>query len=262
MPTAGSGVTQGERWGVRAADWADLVEATALPAYEAVFDAVGMSGKTLLDVGCGSGMALQVAASRGAAVTGLDASAGLLEIARRRVPTAALHEGEMESMPFPAASFDVVTGFNSFQYAERPVAALAEARRVARPGGAVIILTFGRPEDCQTEGYLAALGALMPPAPPGTEGPFALSAPGKLEALAREAGLTPIGAHDVSCPWIFPDLPTALRGLMSTGRAIAAIRRSGESAVLDAVTASIAPFRAADGHYRLETTFRYLESRA
>ena len=43
----------------------------------------------------------------------------MLEHARRRVPGAPLVEGEIEDLPFPDAGFDVVTGFNSFQYAAR-----------------------------------------------------------------------------------------------------------------------------------------------
>ena len=57
------------------------------PFYEAAFDAIGVgNGTNLLDVGCGAGLALQLAEKRGAAVSGLDAAEGFLAVARGRVP--------------------------------------------------------------------------------------------------------------------------------------------------------------------------------
>jgi cyclopropane fatty-acyl-phospholipid synthase-like methyltransferase len=71
------------------------------PVYEAVFDEVGVApGTRLLDAGCGSGLALQLAHKRGATVSGLDASAALLAVAQGRVPDADLREGDLEALPF------------------------------------------------------------------------------------------------------------------------------------------------------------------
>jgi ubiquinone/menaquinone biosynthesis C-methylase UbiE len=49
----------------------------------------------------------------------------------------------MEDLPFAKATFDLVTGFNSFQYAARPAVALAEARRVVKPEGQVVVMISG-----------------------------------------------------------------------------------------------------------------------
>ncbi len=73
-----------------------------------------------LDVGCGSGLAAQIAARRGAEVSGIDAADALLEIARARTPKGTFERGDLESLPFADKTFDVVTGFNSFQYAGNP----------------------------------------------------------------------------------------------------------------------------------------------
>ncbi len=62
-------------------------------------------------------MAATLWASLGATVSGLDASDTLLEIARERAPSADFRLGDLEALPFDDDSFDVVTGFNSFQYA-------------------------------------------------------------------------------------------------------------------------------------------------
>ena len=80
-----------------------------------------------------------MAAQRGARVSGLDAADALIEIARARVPSANFHVGEMEALPFGDCTFDVVTGFHAFNYAARPVVALAEARRVAKRDGRIVM---------------------------------------------------------------------------------------------------------------------------
>src|ERR671937_518267 len=242
----GSAQVQGELWGARARDWAEVQEPAQGGLYGPVLDAAGVGeGTRLLDAGCGSGVAAAIAHERGARVSGIDAALPLVEIARERVPGAAFQEGELEELPYGDASFDVVTGFNSFQYAADPVRALREARRVIGNGGTVAIVTWGRPEDCEAAAYLKALGSLLPPPPPGAPGPFALSEPGALEELVAQAGLTPHAAHEVTTRWEYPDRDTALRGLLSAGPAVKAIDVGGEERVSEAVAESIAPFRTA-----------------
>ena len=120
-----SGEANGRIWGARAADWAIIQEPQCAGGYHAVFDKAPVGSETrLLDAGCGAGMAMGLAADLGATVAGIDASVGLLEIARDRLPGARLEQGDLEILPFEADSFDVVTGFNSFQYAADPAAAL------------------------------------------------------------------------------------------------------------------------------------------
>jgi SAM-dependent methyltransferase len=238
-------------------------EPSCEPFYEAVFDALGLaSGQRLLDAGCGAGLAMQLAAKRGARVTGFDASAGLLVIAAERVPDADVRQGDLEELPYPDDSFDAVTAFNSVQYAADPVAAVRELGRVAKPGAPVGLVTWGSAEQCETRVVLAAIGGLLPPPPPGAGGPFALSEPGKLEALAESAGLTPERAGDVPTPFIYADLETAVRAQLSSGPARRGIEHAGEQATRDALTASFAGSRQPDGSYRQDNSFRYLIARA
>jgi len=259
---SGTAGVQGDLWSARARDWADVQEDMVLPLFQGVLERSGITaGTRLLDVGCGAGRFVQLAAQRGAVVSGLDAAPGFVSLARERVPDADVRVGEMEDLPWTDASFDVVTGFNSFQFAAKPVNALREARRVAVAGAALFIATWGAPESCEAAGYLRAVGALLPAPPPGAPGPFALSAPGALERFAVEAGLTP-GEHlEVECTWSYADLDTALRGLLSTGPAVRALREAGEDRARRAVIDAIAPFRTARGGYRIENTFRYLVAR-
>ena len=147
----GSAQVQGDLWSVRAQEWSDLQEASFRPVYEAALDAVKAGpGSSLFDVGCGAGLALEVARSRGVKVSGLDAAPGLAKIARARCPDGDIRIGEIEELPFADRSFDVTTGFNSFQYATDPAHAVAEARRVTKPGGAVVIMVWALPTNASS----------------------------------------------------------------------------------------------------------------
>ena len=188
--STGSATVNGSLWGARARAWAEIQEATARPLYVDVIERLAIGGGSMyLDVGCGSGMALQLAASRGATVAGLDAADALVAIARERVPSADVRVGELETLPFPGGAFDVVTGFNSFQFAAHPAHALAEAKRVAKKGATIVIATWTTPDRTQAAALLGALKPLLPVPPPGAPGPFALSDEAALRALATAAGL-------------------------------------------------------------------------
>jgi SAM-dependent methyltransferase len=263
VKTMGTAQLQGSLWGARARDYAEIVEHFVRPLYEAVFQAAGVeAGTRLLDVGCGPGLAAQLASRRGAHVAGLDAAEASLAIARERTPQGAFRTGEIEDLPWADNSFDVVTGFNAFQYAAGVVSALREARRVARPAGRVAMAVWGRAQDCDTVATVAALGTLLPPPPPGAPGPFALSAPGYVEGLLQQAGLAPLESGEVDCPFEFADLETAVRGHMSTGPAALAIKRAGAEAVQQAIAESLAPFRTSAGGYHQRNRFRYVIAQA
>jgi SAM-dependent methyltransferase len=257
-PARRTGAVQGDLWSERAADWTELMEPRMRPLYEAGLAGLAIEpGTNVLDVGCGSGLFLSLAAATGARVAGLDAAEGMLAVARRRLPDARLEHGDVEDLPFADASFDAVSGFNSFQYAASPSDALAEARRVLRPGGRLLAATWAPPEMCDLAPYLAALGALLPPPPPGAPGPFALSGDGALAALLASSGFAPQETRDVICHFDYRDADETLRALLSSGPGVRATRHSGLEPVQRAVLQSIAPFRQADGSYRIPNAFRF-----
>jgi SAM-dependent methyltransferase len=251
--------SNGRLWGARARDWAEIQEGQFRPAYEAVFDWYGLQpGALYCDVGCGSGMAAELAAERGAKVSGIDAAENLLAIARNRVPAGEFVHGDLEALPYADASFDLVTGFNSFQYAADPVAALAEARRVAKPAGRVVVMTWGAPEGMEAAALVTALKPLLPPPPPGAPGPFALSDADALRGFAQRAGLVPLEVHDVQCVWRYATLDGALRGLGSSGVAVRAAELVGQTAVDRANAAALKPYRKRDGSFEISAAFRWL----
>jgi SAM-dependent methyltransferase len=229
--------------------------------YAAILDRIApLAGASLLDAGCGAGLFCRLAATRGATVSGVDAAPALLDIARERVPLGTFDLGDVGNLPYADATFDVVTGINSFQHLSSPLAALREVKRVAKPDGQIVIAALGSVDDCESAAYLYAIASMLP-LTPSTPGPFALSQPGALEALAIQADLTPVEVADVAVEWCFADLDDALDALLSSGPAIRAIQIVGERRVRGVVTDSIRAFGTARGEYRLENTFRYLLAR-
>jgi ubiquinone/menaquinone biosynthesis C-methylase UbiE len=128
-----------------AKSYTDLNESSLLNAYycrPAILDLAGdVTGRRILDAGCGSGPLSAALRDRGAILTGFDASAGMLELARQRLgPDADLHVAELGSpLPFPDGAFDDVIACLVLHYLQDWTAPLAELRRVLKPGGRLIV---------------------------------------------------------------------------------------------------------------------------
>ncbi|MDR2987043.1 MAG: class I SAM-dependent methyltransferase [Nocardiopsaceae bacterium] len=100
-----------------------------------------VAGRRILDAGCGAGPLFAALRDRGAIVTGIDKSAGMLKLARRRLGDGAdLQQAELGSpLLFPDDTFDDVTASLVLHYLEDWGPALAELRRVLKPGGRLIV---------------------------------------------------------------------------------------------------------------------------
>lgn len=101
----------------------------------------------LLDVGTGTGLVLRAGLARDASVraVGLDRSPGMLAVARRTVPDALLVLADAARLPLADGCVDVVTCVTVLHLLPDPTAAMAEWRRVLRPGGRVLTATFAAP---------------------------------------------------------------------------------------------------------------------
>ena len=256
-----TGKINGKLWGALARDWADIQEHTCSEVYRAALDRLSVDKDSVyLDVGCGSGLAASFAANLGARVTGVDAAENLIGIANERTPNGVFKVADMEELPFGDDVFSCITGFNSFQYAGDPSAALREAKRVAAPGANIIVMTWGEPEGMEAAKLVASLKPLLPTPPPNAPGPFALSDETLLRSFASDAGLKPVEVFDVNSPWIYPNLETAMRGLCSSGVAAKAIANTSLDEVNQAHREALETFAKIDGSYEIGASFRCLVS--
>jgi SAM-dependent methyltransferase len=102
-------------------------------------------GVRVLDVGTGTGTVAAAATSLGARVTAVDADPAMVEMAAGLVPGAKFRLAALPALPFDDAQFDVVLANFVINHVSRPLAALAELRRVATAGGHVDITTWPQP---------------------------------------------------------------------------------------------------------------------
>jgi FAD/FMN-containing dehydrogenase/SAM-dependent methyltransferase len=259
-PVSAAAQVQRRLWGTDPRTWAELAEAHNQPLFEAVLDAAKISpGTRLLDVGCGSGLALVLAKARGARPSGLDISPGLLDVARDRLPDADLRVGDMEFLPFGDGAFDAVTGVNAFQFAGDPQRALREAARVTRPGGRVVASLFAAPERSQGTVVHQAMSALIPPDAAADHAPYALSAPGNLEAALTDADLDVTSHGEVVCHWRYASMDDAVNALTCSAGGARAIEAAGPDTVRDVLRRALAQFQDRQtGVITLVNTFRWV----
>ena len=139
----GSAARWGRLFGAHARDWAETWEGPAgwgNPVYRHILDGAKIgSGTRVLDCGCGAGRFARMAADRGGLVAGIDAATEFIDIAAERTPDGDFRTGELEALPWPDHSFDVVTGFSAFQFADDKIRAIGEAGRVSRDLVVVVI---------------------------------------------------------------------------------------------------------------------------
>jgi SAM-dependent methyltransferase len=263
MPRAagGSATRWGPLFGAQAAAWAETWEGPAgwgTPVYEHVLDRTEIGqGTRVLDCGCGAGRFARMAADRGAGVAGIDASEELIAIAAERVPEGEFRAGDIEALPWADDSFDVVTGFSAFQFADDKMRALREARRVSRGPVAVVVPTR-TPESGITSVFEPVFPLFAPEALETMKGSgmFALSEPGKLEDVLASAALSPYEDEEIECPIVFADAEGAERAFLGAGPTQLAIGHSGEAAVAEAVHAALGPFTDPDGRVVLPAWYR------
>ena len=258
----GSAERWGPLWGARPDDWA-LSEDQQLPTYEEALNRVGLEpGQLVLDIGCGVGAFLRLVVARGARAYGLDASAALLDLARRRVPDAQLRVGDMESLPYDGDMFDLVCGFTAFFFANDIVVAVREAGRVAKPGAPVVIGVWGPHEENDLEAMKEIVRPFLPARPANAPSEPDYSQPGVLEDIAARAGLEPESAFDTTWFYEFPDEATVRRALVAPAGIAVLAGPEREEQLKDAIVNGLATYRAPDGSYRLRNTFHSLIARA
>ena len=224
-----------EGWGRRAVDFSTLSEPSACREYVAVHQRLGIGdGERVLDVACGSGLALELASARGAVCSGIDASPRLVAVASDRNPDSDIRVGDMEHLPWSDESFDVVTSFRGI-WGTTP-AAIDEARRVLVPGGRLAITVWGNVGKSPGAWMLAPFLWATDDKIQHQADMVALGRPGVGEAFLVERGFEVDPRFEVPFAFEYPDPQTYARGLAATGPAYEAIQSIGESEFLRRAT--------------------------
>ncbi|MEU6352097.1 SAM-dependent methyltransferase [Streptomyces sp. NPDC047072] len=261
--------------GARARDWSEIQERMLVPLYETVYERLEVGPATrLLGLGCGSGLALLMAASRGAAVAGVEGgSPERLALARERLlPEGTWHAragtrlvaGPPRDAAAPDAPlFTAVTAFEPIGClagdSEGLEELLASATPLAERGAPVVLAGWGPPERCTTSSVLRVAAKLADPL--RSTGSWRPALRDDLEEVAQRAGLRPDGSGRVSCPFGYADLASALKGLLSTGLFDAAIEATDRAQVDKELAEAVHPYRRQDGTVWMPNVFRYLIAR-
>ncbi|PYC63855.1 SAM-dependent methyltransferase [Streptomyces tateyamensis] len=150
-----------------------------------LLDGAGVGeGTRVLDIGTGTGTVAAAACARGARVTAVDAEPSMVELAALNVPAARVQLGLLPDLPFADGEFEAITGNFVLNHVGQPARALAELRRLLRPGGRLALTIWPNP-----------------PAP----GQALLGRAVEAVGLTRPAHLPPVAAED--------DFPRTAEGL-------------------------------------------------
>ncbi|MFC8720608.1 class I SAM-dependent methyltransferase [Kitasatospora sp. NPDC057198] len=186
-------------WTGRATAYAASFARLCAHPVPALLDAAAVGpGRAVLDVGTGTGTAATAACARGARVTAVDAEPSMLAEARRNAPQAELHAATLPELPFADQTFDAVVGNFVINHVGRPDAAVAELRRVLRPGGRLALTVWANPAAPGQSLLGRAVEAAQATRPAHLPPP-----PAALQAIGTPEGLTGLltarGLHDTDC---------------------------------------------------------------
>jgi len=218
-----------EGWGRQAVDFSTLSEPSNCREYVALHHQLGVdAGNRLLDVACGSGLAIELARLRGATCSGIDASARLVAIAQYRNPNCDIRVGDMHHLPWDDQTFDVATSFRGV-WGTTPDA-VAEMSRVLRPGGQLGITVWGHLKVSPGAWALSPFRLAAAEKVENQASMVSLGRPGAGERLLESFGFLEVERVDVPFAWEFPDPELYVRAFASTGPAYEAIQNVGEDA--------------------------------
>ena len=244
--------------------WRAFIEAAVAPVRDwMITELAPRPGDTLLELAAGAGdtgfEAAAIAGPRGRLIS-TDLSPAMVDVARRRAAELGL-EGvdhrvvDAERISLDDAAVDgVICRFGVMLMAD-PAAALAEARRVLRPGGRAVLAVWGPPDRNPWLTILARAlveRGHMPPPEPGSPNPFSMGSAGATQGLLEGAGFTSVRTAEVPVLFPYRDLDHYLRVAGDTaGPAVIVLRGLSErerGALAGHLGEAFAPFAAGPGY--------------
>ena len=193
-----------KKWGASSAEFLAGVN-------RAIVETAGAApGQAILDIASGAGqpaLMLARAVAPGGTVTATDLSAGMLAVVeenaqREKLSNVRVKQADVESLPFPNASFDRVTCRFGAMFFIDPARAMGECLRVLTPGGKAVFVVWGPPQ----QPFFVPAAILrkfvdIPEPEPGAPHIFRYAAPGSLSEVLRQAGFTQVheDARKIPC---------------------------------------------------------------
>ncbi len=185
--------SQASRWWDPSGEFRTLHDINPLRSHY-IEERAGLSGKRVIDIGCGGGILAEAMAERGALVTGIDASETSLKIAELHQAKSGVNVTYICTTPEQFAEnhlahYDIVTCMELLEHVPRPKSVIQACARLAKPGGHLFFSTINRTPIAY---LLAVIGAeyLLNLLPKGTHTYGRFIRPSELALWARSAGLT------------------------------------------------------------------------
>ena len=206
-------------WERQAATYEAGLGRVAARVIDRLLDAAAVGpGRSVLDVASGPGWIAARAAARGAAVTGTDVAAAMIERARRQYPTIDFVQAPAEELPFPDNRFDAAVAGFLFLHLARPERVAAELARVLVSGGRIAATVWDVPEHNRYLGVMfdaiAEAGAVpprdLPPGPPI----FQFADESLFARLFEDAGFTDVKVETIRFNEHFTDAEELWNGIM------------------------------------------------
>ena len=247
--------TSYETWGAMAPGWErrrDYIWETGRAVGEwMVRELDPTPGDTVLELGAGPGdtgfTAAALLGERGRLIS-TDFSPDMVEVARRR-GTELGHRNvdyrvmDAERIELDSDSVDGVLCRFGYMLMADPAAAVAETRRVLRPGGRLTLAVWGALERNPFFGTIAVSlvqrGHIDPPEPPPAPGPFSLASAERTEALLRGGGFAEARTEEVPVRFVLPDVDEYLNLIADTAGPLALALRGLEEADRAAIKADV-----------------------
>ena len=246
--------------------WRAQIEDALAPVREwLIRELAAQPGHTVLELSAGAGdtgfLAARIVGDRGRLISS-DFSPEMVEVARQRGADLGLENVDYrvidaERIELDSDSVDGVLCQSAYMLMANPAAALAETRRVLRPGGRLALSVWGAPERnpwASIGGRFLVERGHVPPPEPGTPGIFAMASEERTQALLEDAGFATVRTAEVPVRWAFSDLGAYERWVVEVAGAFALVVRALPDTEREALRLQLEdgfrPF-AADGGYEL-----------